>query len=246
MKKYMMGAAALLAIAAPAVAHADDAGSLGIHYANIDPDVSGADSLDTYGLDLAYVHSLDGGMAVQATASSDRLDPGGGSLGVGYAAIALGTNMENASYYGWLSHENFIDDAFGIGIGGRWDVMAQAVVNASVGYADFDTADSVTNVNLDGTWFFSDDLGVGAQVGYIDFDSGNATTYGVNGTYRFSGTPIAMNLGYQHIDGDTADANRWSIGFQWQFGTGSARENAEHGATWNGAERQYEDTLGGF
>ena len=51
---------------------------------------------------------------------------------------------------------------------------------------------------------------------------------------------------WARIDGDTADANRWSIGFQWQFGTGSARENAEHGATWNGAERQYEDTLGGF
>ena len=59
MKKYMMGAAALLAIAAPAVAHADDAGSLGVHYSNIDPDASGADSVDTYGLDLAFVHALD-------------------------------------------------------------------------------------------------------------------------------------------------------------------------------------------
>jgi len=240
MKKIMLGAAALMTIAAPGLAHADDAGTIGVHYANLDPD--GASSVDTYGLDLGYIHALDGGMAVQATASSDRIDSSG-NFGVSYAAVALGAKMDGGSYYGWLTHETFFGDAFGVGIGGKWDV-SQAVVDASVGYADFNSS-GVTNVNLDGTWFFSDDLGVGAQVGYVDFDGANATTYGVNGTYRFAGTPIALNLGYQHIDGDGGNANRWSLGLQWQFGSSSAHDNAQNGATWNGAERQYQDTIFG-
>lgn len=243
MKKFLLGATVALAMAAPGLAHADDAGQVGAHYSGLD---TSGPSIDVYGLDFAYAHTTSGGLIVQADASSDRIDASGSNYGIGYAAVNLGVRNQNSSFYGYLGHTDlvFAGDAFNVGIGGQL-YFSSATLNGSVGYGDYDWG-GVTNVNVDGTWFFSDNFGVYGQAAYNDFDGNyTVTTYGVGVDWRFDNSPIALNLGYQKAD-DDADVDTWRIGFTWNFGTDTLRQQSQSGASWDGARRQYQDVIYGL
>jgi hypothetical protein len=238
MKKYLLGAAAALAIAAPAVAHADS-GGIGVHETNIDSNFS-SDAYDVYGLDFNYTHNMDGGMAIQGEGASDRLDGGGGHIGLGYVAASIGAHQSSYSFYGYLGHTDllYLGDAFDVGVGGQF-YGSNFTVNGSVGYADYDFT-NVTNVSADFTWFFTDDLGLKAQAGYETFSDGgpDISTYGIGLDWRITGSPVDLSVGYQKADED-ADADIWKIGLSYQFGTHSLREESQ--SHWNGAQRQYDD-----
>lgn len=240
MKRLLTGAAMAAALIAPGVASADT-GSVGAHYGNIDVGTSDA---DLYGLDLNYNHDFSNGWTVQGSATSDRLDAGGGSTaGIGNIDIAAGVRNDNHAVYGFVGQTNlFFGDSLNLGVGGQM-YLPRATLNGSLGYADFDGG-SATNVHVDGTYFFTDNFGVTGDLGYIDFDSGSLNIYGVGATYRFAGSPVSLDAGYQVADGDSGDVDFFRLGFNINFGTETAREQSQSGASFNGGRRLYGDILG--
>ena len=57
----------------------------------------------------------------------------------------------------------------------------------------------------------------------------------------FTGSPAALSIGYERLDADFADVDRWKIGIAWQFGTDSLRQASQ--TNWNGANRTYQDSV---
>lgn len=245
MKKYLLSAAAALAIAAPGVASADDAADIGFHYANVEPD--GGSDFDIYGLDGAYAHTFGSGMVLQFEGQSDRFD-GGGTAGTGYAAVSFGMRNQSHAVYGFVG----MGDAFSVsttnvGVGGQL-YLGSATINGSIGYADFDDVDAnVTDARVDGTWFFTDNLGLTGKVGWAEAEGAGPdfdwTTLGLGGAWRPTGSNFTINAGYENIDTDGGEADVWRLGLTYNIGTGSERERSQRGASLNGARNLYEDSL---
>ena len=238
MKKYLMGAAAAIAIAAPGVAAADS-GQIGVNYANLDP--SGGSSINVYGLNLAYSHDMSNGWTVQGDGASERFDSSG-HVGQGYVGVSAGARNDQNSFYAFLGHGEILGglDGFGGGIGGQI-FCPNATVNGSLGYIDFDGLHA-TSADVNGAWFVNDNFAVNGDVSYTDFDFANVSTYGVGATWRFSGSPVALDVGYQKLAGD-ADGNVWRIGLTFNWGTDSAREQSQKGPSWDGARTLYHNAL---
>jgi hypothetical protein len=245
MKKYLMGAAAVLAVGAPGVAFANDSADIGLRYANVDPD--GSSDADIWGLVGAYAHQFDGGMVLQADGSHDRWDAGGVDVGTSYGAVNLGVRNDAYSFYGFIGLSDlFALSATNIGVGGQL-YFGQATVNGSVGYSDTDAGINVTNVHVDATWFVHENLGLTGELGFADADVGGPsmdwTTFGLGAAFRLTGAPITLNLNYRNVDGDAGDANVLRLGFVYNIGTSSEQQRSQSGASWNGAENLYQDTL---
>ena len=119
MKKFLLSAAAALAIAAPGVAAADSA-DVGVSFSNTD--AGGGFDFDTWSLNGGYVHNLDGNMILQFDGEHNKLDAGGGSdLGVGYGAVNYGVRNDSYSFYGFVGLSDiFAASATNYGIGGQY------------------------------------------------------------------------------------------------------------------------------
>jgi hypothetical protein len=240
MKKYLLGAAAALAFAAPCIASADSA-DIGLSYSNTD--AGGGFDFDTWSLSGAYVHNLDGNMILQFDGSHDRLDVGGGSdLGVSYGAVNFGTRNDTYAFYGFVGLSDlFAISATHYGIGGQY-YLSNMTFNDSAGMTDWDGGLDMSNIHVDGTYFFTDNFGVTAEAGRTDIDVTDWTTLGVGAQWRPDGTNFTFNAGYRNLDFDGGDADQWRIGFTYNIGSGSARENSQSGASLNGARTLFEET----
>lgn len=242
MKKLLLGAAALIAIAAPGAAAAQTTASAGIQVGNTETD-TGAD-FDNYGLNAGFAHDF-GGWTFQADGVSERLDAGGAEVGVGYGAFSAGVRNDSYALYGFLGHESLlVASGIQVGAGGQL-YLGSATLNGTIGIVDFDGA-SVTAATVDGTWFFTPNFGLTGEVGYGEADAAGDpdwTAYGIGGTWRLTGSPVSFDFGYRQIDGDGVDADQWRLGLSFDFGTGTAQERSQDGPSFNGARRLYEHTF---
>jgi len=250
MRKILMGAAAALAVAAPGAALADSA-EVGAHIGNIDAE-SGGD-LDYWGLDGAYSHDFASGWTLQLDGTHESLDAGGGDLGTSYGAVNLGMRSGGHAFYGFVGLSDIVALSFtNIGVGGQL-YLGNVTLNGSVGYAWGDAGGDieVLNAHVDGTWFFTDNFGIMAEAGWAELDASGGgdnevETLGLGGVFRFTGSPVAINLNYRNVDTDSTELDVWQIGFTYHIGTGSERERSQSGASWNGAENLYRSTLYGI
>src|SRR5262249_1203555 len=123
--------------------------------------------------------------------------------------------------------------------------------NGDVAYVNFDDVDvDGTDIAIDGTWYFNDNFGVSASVSHIDLNNAgpndNWTTWGVGAEYRFSDSPISVNIAYHDSDTDPDDVQAWTIGVKMDLGSDSLRDRATHGPSFNAARTLYQDVTAGF
>jgi hypothetical protein len=248
MRKWIIGAAAALAVALPGMAAAQTTANLGFNYANHDSDDIG-DDVDAFGLDGAFAHDFGNGWTVQGDGAHDRVDSSGLDLGVSYGAINLGMRNENHSIYGFVGLADIIaSSSTMVGVGGQWH-LSQATLNGSVGFLDVGDALisdlELTSAHIDGTWFLTDNLGITGQAAWTEAESsGNDadwTTLGIGASYRVSGTPWTVSGEYQNRDADFGDVDTFRIRVAFAIGTSTAREEAQGGPSWNGAESLYDE-----
>lgn len=247
MRKLIIGAAAMLAVALPGVAAAQTTATLGVSYANYDVE---SDDVDMFGLDGAFAHDFSNGWTVQGEAAHDRIDFDGAEVGVSYGAVNFGMRNENHALYGFVGLSDFyVSSVATVGVGGQLH-FEQASVNGSVAYADigeaFIDSGNLTNVHVDGTWFITDNFGITGEAAWteVEVDSSDTdwTTLGIGASYRFTDTPWTVYAGYQNRDFEGGDIDSFRIGVRFDIGSGSAREQARSGASWNGARSLYEET----
>jgi hypothetical protein len=241
MKKILIGAAAAAALLTPAIASADTNAVVGLQYSNTDVE---SFDFDSYGINGAFSHDFSNATVFQFEGASTRIDAGGCCISSGYAAAHYGLRNDTYALAGFVSFDElFVYSGLGLGIEGQY-YLNNIVLNGSIGYADFDDIDvSTTVASVDGTYFFTPNLGLTGLVAVSDDEvyGDDTTTYGISGEYRLANSPTSFELGVRQTDVFDDDATVWSIGVNFDFGTGSLQERATSGPSFSGASNLHDN-----
>lgn len=243
MKKLLLGAAAVIAVAAPSVASADTNAIIGVDYNSIDFDV---DTFDSWGINGAFSHDFSNGWLLQAEGDTSRIDVGIGDFSDSYGAIHVGTRNDTYALGGYVTFEEFFSLAgLGVGVEGQY-YLNNFVIGGSLGYVEFDEISdlSVTSLQLDGAYFFTPNFSVNALFATSDFEDIDSTTFGIGAEYRVHG-PVSISAGWRNDDYDVFDADTISIGLTVDLGTGTLHERQLQGPSLQGARNMNDllDTL---
>jgi hypothetical protein len=231
MRNWIIGAAALLAVATPGVASAAS-GYAGVVYNNVDVNHGGND--DAWGAQgsVAFQGSSSIGFEVDASAiDSDAADT------VSRLAGHVFTRNESYLFGGFAAVDHSDNDtAWSAGLEAnkyfeRWTLAG------AVGYEnDDDVNASAWGANLQGRFFATDNFRLDAHAGYarVDYDgpgNDNVTDLGVGGEYQFGSAPISLAAAYDHADLDHGDdANVWTVAVRYNWG-GTLRDRDRTGAS---------------
>jgi hypothetical protein len=234
MKKFLMGAAAALAIAVPGVAAAETNAVVGVTYGNSEYD--DGDDFDAYGINGAFSHDFSGGLFLQMDGEHNRVDFGA-DLAESYGAIHVGTRNDTYALAGFVSLDEFFAlSGTGVGVEGQWYV-GNLTLGGSLGYLTFDTADlEATSGQIDAAYFITPNFSVNGLVAMTDIDGfdDEEISYGIGAEYRFS-SPLSVSANWRTDDFDVFEVDTWTIGLTFDLGTGSLIERQQQGPSMQGA-----------
>jgi hypothetical protein len=232
MRNWIIGAAAVLAMAAPSVASAQATGYVGAIYANSDTD--GADDSDAWGAEGAVAFAGSGSIVFEIDASviePDEGDTASAIAGHVYARndshlfggfVGISNAEDSDTWFAGLEANKYFDN---------W-TLAGAVV-----YANNDDASADGwGVNVEGRVFLSDNFRLNANAGWAtidsDFGDDDAMQFGVGGEYQFDMIPVSIALGYTHTDFDDADfeVDTVAVALRYNWG-GTLRDRDRNGAS---------------
>jgi hypothetical protein len=233
MKKFLLGAAAALAIAAPGVASAQSA-YVDATYATTDGDIAGVDfDGEGWGVGGAAAWS---NFQVDGTYSSaddtDTYSIGGHLFGRNDSHLFGGfVNLGNVDTDGGSDY-----DFWTVGLEGQY-YMARTTLDGSLSYSEGDDIDSsLTSLDVGLTQFVTDNFSFGGGLGFGNIDTGvgdaDVLSYGLNTEYQFASMPISVFGGWNHLDIDDidAEADTLSVGVRYNWG-GSLFERNRSGAS---------------
>jgi len=233
MKKFLLGVAAALAIAAPGVASAQS-GYVDLGYSTTDV---GSSDVDAWTVGGAYAWGGNGSLGVQLDGliGSHEYDSGGGDVDTYNFGGHLFTRNDSYLLGGFASIGNtdfsFADyDYYTVGLEGAY-YLSRTTLNGALSYSDSDdlNADS-TALDLGATHFVTDNFSFGGTVGFGELADLDFVSYGVGAEYQFAGAPISLFGGYNKTDYDSFDTDALSVGVRWNFG-GSLFERDRSGAS---------------
>lgn len=226
MKKELLGAAALLAIATPGVAAADTGGSVQLTYAGMDSDVSSKNAVVALSgvvvSDLSADH-----WRVQMNGSTVDTDQYSTSYAYGQAEVhavydagqfQFGgfTGISNTNGYGWWE--------YGVEAAVTFD-RARIAISAAGAASPYTSYDNISTFVANGSLKLTDNLNVGATVSTTDFGNygsgDNVNSWGLNVGYAIPNTHFALGAGYRSSD-DVNSTKFWGVSFAWNFGDGAA------------------------
>jgi hypothetical protein len=254
-KKYFLGAAALLAASAPGVASAMT-GHVDASYSQntLDPI-----DIDTAGLGGQVAFKSGGPMDFQVDGRYSHLTAnGGGDANVYAAGVHFFNRTDDHLVGGYVGYES-ID---GSGTVNDWSAAAELqVYRAHSTLTLRGSWSEVQDIELRGwvlegryEYFASDNLSLNA-----DFGAGQGQALGANiktwnaslgGEYQFTGTPISVFGGYNYqrltAGGGSEHSDSVGVGVRLNFGEGSLLERSHAGAGLARVQSAYERFFGGF
>ncbi len=231
MRNWIIGAAALLAIAAPGVAAAQS-GYAGAIYSNTD--VDGFDSFDTYGAEGAVAFAGSGSIVFEvdaAVAEAEDSDTGYGLTGHVYS-------RNDRHLFGGFAGVADSDDST------TWTAGLEAskfytnwTLAGALAYANNDDANADGwGVNAEARYFVHDNFRLQGGLGWANVESGGADddafVYGAGGEYQFAAVPVSVAAGYARVEFDESsfEADRFSLAVRYNWG-GSLRDRDRNGAS---------------
>lgn len=244
MRSLIIGAAALLAVAAPGVAAAQT-GYADVSYSNINLDFGGPDQ-DADGFGIGGVVAFDAhALGVQLGARYSNLEADGGGDADAFGADAHLFKRSDRWQLGAGAGLNNVDS--GGSDGTEWTValeglyfMDRTTLGAALSYSDADDAD-VQTVALDGEirYFINDNFRIDGGVGFGQLEGNGGgdvdlTSIGVGAEYQLAAAPVSVFGGYSHSTfdgggGGDADTDAITVGARWNFG-GTLFERDRSGA----------------
>jgi hypothetical protein len=243
MKKFLLGAATALAIAAPGVASAQT-GYVDLGYQSTEADLAGLEAEgDGWTAGGAVAWGAQGGVGVQLDGQIGTFEADGGGDSTAYNVGGhLFTRDGGHLIGGFVNFGNVDDDA-----GGEfdyWTVGAEGAVyvdrttfNGAVSYSEGDDLEAeLTALDLGATHFFTDNFSFGGNVGFGNIDTpigdADAVTYGLGAEWQLAAAPISFFGGWQHaeVDDIDSDADTLGVGVRYNFG-GSLFERDRTGAS---------------
>lgn len=229
MRNWIIGAAALLALATPGVAAAQT-GYAGVNYGNVD---GGGVNEDFYGAEGAVAFIGSGSIVFEVDAAvvdADESDTGYDLTGHVYSRnddhlfggfVGIADSDDSTTWFGGLEANKYFDN---------WTVAG------AVFYGENDdlNADGY-GANVEARVFMTDNFRLNGNVGYASVDAGagdddDAVTLGVGGEYQFEALPISVAAGYANTDFDGGDIDAWTVGLRYNWG-GTLRDRDRNGAS---------------
>lgn len=229
MRNWILGAAALLAVAVPGVAAAQT-GYVGVNYGNAD--AGGGNDQDFYGAEGAVAFAGSGSIVFEVDAAvvdSDDTDSAYGLTGHVYA------RNDNHLFGGFIGVADSDDSTTWVGGLEANKYFTNWTLAGAVFYGNNDDADADGyGVNVEARAFVHDNFRLNANIGYANIDAGagddDAMLYGVGGEYQFASYPVSIVAGYNTLDFDGGDVDTWTIGVRYNWG-GTLRDRDRSGAS---------------
>ncbi|HYD88770.1 MAG TPA: hypothetical protein VEA80_14945 [Vitreimonas sp.] len=233
MKKYLLGAAAALALAAPGVASANS-GYADLSYTNTD---FGSGDADTTALGGAYSWGGDGTVGFQIDGVLGQHEFTGGDVDTYNLGAHAFVRNEGHLIGGFV---NFGNTDFGGGseydyytLGAEGAVyMSRTTLSGVLSWSDSEDLDnSVTALDLGLTHFVTDNFSIGGNLGFGEFDAGSDfIAYGLGGEYQFASFPVSLYGGWNTTDFDGFEVDALTLGVRYNFG-GSLFDRDRSGAS---------------
>jgi len=230
MRNWIIGAAAVLALAVPGVATAQT-GYIGAVYGNAD--AGAGDDEDFYGVEGAVAFSGSGSIVFEVDASFTDADEGDESYGIAGHIYARNDDHLFGGFVGIGSSDD--SETWVAGLEAA-KYFANWTLAGAVAYGSNDDEDSDGyGVNAEARIFIHDNLRVDLHGGYASIDAGagdddDVTQFGIRGEYQLAAAPISFTAGYSNTDFDAGDVDVWSIGLRYNWG-GSLRDRDRSGAS---------------
>lgn len=243
MKKFLLGAAAALAITAPGVAAAQSA-YIDLGYQSTEADIAGVEADGdswTLGGAGAWGGNNSLGFQVDGLVSQSEADGGGDvdsyNLGGHLFGRSDGGLVGGFVNYGNVDIEGLGDfDVWTAGVEGQL-YLSRGTIDGAVSYSEGEDIDaSLTAVDAGYTHFITDNFSLGGNVGFGQLDDGvddgDLVSYGVGAEYQLAAAPISIFGGWQHseLDDADADADTLGIGVRYNFG-GTLLDRNRNGAS---------------
>jgi hypothetical protein len=229
MRNWIIGAAAILALAVPGVAAAQT-GYVGVQAGNVDFDGGGDD--DFYGVEGAVAFAGSGSIVFEVNAGYTDFDEG--DEGYGLVGHVYGRNDDHlfGAFVGISSNDD--DDAYIVGLEAN-KYFTNWTLAGAVAYAEADDSDADGyGVNAEARYFINDNFRLDANLGWANIDTGagddDAFAYGVGGEYQFASLPVSVTANYGTVDFDGGDVDTWSVGLRYNWG-GTLRDRDRNGAS---------------
>jgi hypothetical protein len=227
MKKYLLGAAALLAIVAPGVASAQQSGYVDLGYQTTEADIAGVEG-DGEGWTLggATAWGGDGSFGVQLDAVIGEADESssynvGGHLFTRNGDYLLG----GFANYGNVDIDGAGDfDYWTVGLEGQY-YLSRTTLDGALSYSEGDDLDAeLTALDFGATHFVTDNFSFGGNVGFGSIEGGGAdadvVSYGLGAEYQFASAPFSVFGGWQHAEVDDIDSDSDSLGIGVRYNWG--------------------------
>jgi hypothetical protein len=239
MRKLIIGAAALLAVALPGVAAADATGYVGLSYATLDDDdLSNKDG--GIGLEGAVVANAGGSWNVQFDAHHAGMEHGDHEHAFSNATAHLFTRNADWAAGGFAGLANRDGSSrYHVGVEGQL-YLTNATISAAYMYADETEGDSyeASTLDVEGSFFVTPNTAIGAGVGWFDdeWEGEDGFHYNVNVEHQFAGTPYSIGAAYFMYDADyESGGGHETDGFlifgRWNFGTADLQTRSREGAS---------------
>jgi len=234
MRNWIIGAAAIMAVAVPGVAAAQT-GYVGATFGNVEVDTPLGDAdEDFYGVEGAVAFAGSGSIVFEidaAVTDSDNTDTGYGLTGHIYS-------RNDSHLFGGFVGISGSDDSE------TWTVGLEAnkyytnwTLAGAVYYANNDDADvDGFGINAQARYFVHDNFRLQGNLGWGSFDSGagddDAFNYGIGGEYQFATVPVSIGAAWNHAELDDTDieADTLALTLRYNWG-GTLRDRDRNGAS---------------
>jgi hypothetical protein len=241
MRKFLLGAAALAAIAAPGIASAEHNGYVGLDYASTD---TGASNGDQRGFGASGSIVITPNVALDAAFLENDGDP------VWNATGHLFTNNSSHLLGGFIGLGGDADDnnVWSAGLEGQL-YTGNLTWAAALGYASSDSDIDTWGVNGEARYFINENFRLEGGLGWFtsEDESGavddNALSAGVGAEYQLSSAPVSFGLSYSQTNYDEGDTDVDTIAatLRINFGGGTLLDRDHSGADLAGLS-----TIGSF
>jgi hypothetical protein len=230
MRNWIIGAAALLALAVPGVAAAQS-GFVGVTAGNIEVDDFDA---DVYGAEGSVAFSGSDSITFELDAAVMDSDDTDTSTSLAGHIFARNENHLFGGFLGVTDSDNSTTWSAGLEAA---KYFADWTFAGALFYANNDDANADGyGVNLEARVFPTDNFRLQGNLGVAsaDFDGGDDTayTYGVGGEFQFEQVPVSLALVYNHTELDDFDENvdSWSAALRYNWG-GTLKNRDRNGAS---------------
>lgn len=242
MKKFLLGAAAAAAIAAPSLASAETTGNIDLNYGSTEYDGGGEFDATTLGGAVQFDAMPGWTVALEAQTNSQEFDSGGSSSH-SHAAVHAATDVggwDVGGFFGLLN--SYGSSGWTLGAETRTS-FGNFSVEGALGYAQFDNFNEVESfsTNVQGAYFFTPNFSVngGAMFSNIDYGFGDydVTDLNVGAAYGF-GNGFEVYGGYVNSEfdfngGGGFETDTWNLGVRYHFNGGTLQETVNEGPSWS-------------